>query len=143
MTDSAGSGRPNHGVLFHGDLRLVCFRPQGRLDEESLRELVKSLEEKEDAASAPFDRFTDTSDLTDIDLDLEFVYRIALHRRAAFEGQRWLIKSAFYVTSVEAARVVGLHARVTENSPLQVRLFENRASAASWLEVPRTTLDFS
>ena len=143
MGTSPESGKESHGILFHGDVRLVCFRPAGRLDEESLRQLVKTLEEKEDAAHALFDRFTDTSHLTAIDLDLEFVYRIALHRRAAYEGRHAPIKSAFYVTSVEAARVVGVHARATEHSPLQVRLFEDLESAARWLGVPRTRLELS
>ena len=130
-----------HGILFLTQVRLVCFRPLGRLDEEALVSLVKLLEAKEDAARAPFDRFIDTSKLRLTDLDLDFVYRIALHRRTTYEG-RAPIRSAFYVNTIEAARAVGIHARVTENSPLQVRLFQDFDAAAAWLGVSRTTLDF-
>ena len=102
--------------------------------------LVKLLEEKESVARAPFDRFTDTSKLDATHLDLAFVYRVALHRRATF-ADRPPVKSAFYVTNSAAARAVELHARVTENSPLHVRLFEDLDSAARWLGVTRSMLD--
>ena len=130
----------DHGILFHTKVRLVCFRPLGALDEEAITLLVKQLEEKENVARAPFDRFTDTSKLDATHLDLAFVYRIALYRRGIF-ADRPPVKSAFYVTNTAAARVVELHARVTENSPLHVRLFEDLDSAARWLGVSRGILD--
>ena len=143
MSDEATTppaSESDHGILFHTNVRLVCFRPVGILDEEAITSLVQLLEAKERVARAPFDRFTDTSKLDATHLDLAFVYRLALHRRGVYADLP-PVKSAFYVTSVAAARAVELHARVTENSPLHVRLFEDLDSAAQWLQVARGVLD--
>ena len=98
------------GVLFNEELRLMVFRPRGILNAKAVAELVRFLEEEEDRAHEPFNRFTDTSQLDAIDLDKRFVYRIALHRRRFYVG-REPVRSAFYITSAAAGRYVKIHAR--------------------------------
>ena len=128
------------GVSFDEDLRLMIFKPRGILDAKAIAALVKSLEQEEDRCHEAFNRFTDTSKLDALDLDERFVYRIALHRRRFYEG-RQPVKSAFYITSSAAGRYVRIHAAVTENSPLQVKIFRELDPAADWLGVPRTALE--
>jgi hypothetical protein len=127
-------------VHFDEDLRLMVFRPRGILDAKAVVALVRYLEEEEDRAHEPFNRFTDTSKLDALDLDKRFVYRIALHRRRSYMG-RPPVKSAFYITSDAAARYVKIHAEGTEHSPLRVRMFKELEHAAEWLGVARTVLE--
>ena len=65
-------------------------------------------------AAKPFNRFSDLS----------------------FAESFHLIKSAFYVAHPEAARLVKIHALMTDLSPLEVEMFEEREGAAKWLGVP-------
>jgi hypothetical protein len=46
-----------------------------------------------------------------------------------------VVKSAFFVTAPEVARYVKVHALVTDQSPLQVAMFDDLAAGADWLEV--------
>ncbi len=118
----------------------MVFRPRGIFDADAVTTLIRFLEEEEDRSHEPFNRFTDTSKLDALDLEKQFVYRIALHRRRFYVG-RTPVKSAFYITSDAAARYVKIHADGTEDSPLQVRMFKDLDHAAEWLGVPRTLLE--
>ena len=58
-------------AIFHHDLWLMVFRPRGVFSEKRIRTLVKLLEDAENAAARPFNRFTDLSQLFAVDLDVE------------------------------------------------------------------------
>jgi hypothetical protein len=124
---------PRH-MIFHHDLRLMVFRPRGILTEKHVDKDVAMLEAAEDQAKEPFNRFSDLSQLKRIKLDFQYVFRIALHRRLKY-AKRPPVRSAFYVTSEEAARVIRVHALVTDYSPLRVQMFEKIEDAAEWLGV--------
>jgi hypothetical protein len=130
---------PPH-VSFHHDLRLLVYRPRGILREKAINTIVEFLEKEEDRAEKPFDRFTDTSKVTAIDLNFRFVFRIALHRRL-FYARRPAVKSAFYVNSPEAARVVKIHVLMTDHSPLRCAMFHTLEDAAKWMGVSVETLE--
>ena len=122
-------------VLFHAGLRLMVYRPRGILSEKRVQSLIDFLEMEEDQTERPFNRFTDLSKLDALDLDLKAMIRISLYRRLAY-GKYPPVRSAFYVTSPAAARVVRVHVIVTDRSPLQVRMFLKVSAAATWLGVP-------
>ena len=124
---------PKH-MVFHHDLHLFVFHPRGRLTEKRILKDIAYLEEAEDQAKHPFNRFTDTSNADLSRLTFKQIMRISLHRRLKY-GTRPKVKSAFYVTNPEAMRIVKLHALMTGNSPLQVRIFEDLSDAAKWLGV--------
>jgi hypothetical protein len=128
-------------VIFHHDLRLLVFRPRGILTEKEVTRVVEFLEIEEDRAQMPFNRFTDNSKLDAVDLDFDFIFRISLHRRLVYAKQPQ-VKSAFYVNSPAIARVVKLHAILTDRSPLQVKMFKDFAAAAKWLGVSPETLEY-
>ena len=90
-------------------------------------------------AAKPFNRFCDLSAVESFHLTFRYVFHVALHRRLSYAG-RGPIKSAFYVTHPEAAHLVKIHALLTEHSPLNVEMFEEREAAAKWLGVPVETL---
>ena len=64
---------------------------------------------------------------------------MSLLTRLSYVG-REQIKSAFYVTHPEAAQLVKIHALMTDQSPLDVEMFEEREAAAKWLGVPVESL---
>jgi hypothetical protein len=124
---------PAH-VLFRKDLSLILWKPHGILDEVRVNEIVAFIDVAEKRASKPFNRFADLSALDMVDLNFEFVFHIALHRRLSAPHSP--IKSAFYVTNPATAHYAKLHAMLTDYSPLDVALFTEREAAAKWLCVP-------
>ena len=127
-------------VQFHPDVHLMIFRHRGILDEESINQIVGFVEQEEIRADRPFNRFADLSQLDAVELDFSFIFRISLYRRLAY-GNRAPVKSAFYVTSPATARIVRIHALMTDHSPLRVAMFHDVGEAAKWLEVPREFLE--
>ena len=125
---------PAH-VLYRKDLSLLLWKPHGVLDEALVNEIVAFVDAAEERASKPFNRFADLSALDAVDLNFNFVFHIALHRRLAYAPNPQ-VKSAFYVTSPATAHYVKLHAMLTDYSPLDVALFTEHAAAAKWLGVP-------
>lgn len=128
-------------VVFHHDLHLMVYRPRGIIDEKEVNRIVQFLEKEEDRADHPFNRFTDNSKLDAVDLNFDFVFRVSLHRRLVYAG-RPPVKSAFYINSPAVARVIKLHAILTDQSPLQVKMFKDFPSAAKWLGVSEETLHY-
>ena len=126
-------------IQFHEDLHLLVWRPRGILDEAVVNKLLVNLLRRETIAAKPFNRFCDLSAVESFHLTFKFVFHVALHRRLSQAG-REPIKSAFYVTHPEAAQVVKIHALMTDQSPLNVEMFEEREAAAKWLGVPMETL---
>ena len=95
-------------------------------------EIVAFLEQAEERAHKPFNRFSDLSKLEAIELNFDYVVQISLHRRLTYMKHP-PVKSAFYVTNSEAAHIVDIHALMTDHSPLQVAMFEEVDTAAEWL----------
>jgi hypothetical protein len=121
-------------VQFNEDLHLFIWKPRGILDEASVNKVLVDLLRYECRASQPFNRFSDLSELQAFHLTFKYVFHVALHRRLAYAG-REPVKSVFYVTNPEAARLVKFHAIITDRSPLKVEMFEDRADAARSLGV--------
>jgi hypothetical protein len=116
------------------DAKLFLWRPRGILNEEKVDHIIGFITDQEKKYGKTFDRFTDLSAIDAVDLTFKYVFQVALYRRLARVGQA-PIRSAFFVTSPAVARYVKLHALVTDHSPLQVAMFEDRSAAAEWLGV--------
>jgi hypothetical protein len=80
-------------------------------------------------------RFADLTALDQVELNFEFIFHVSLHRRLTYSGHP-ATKAAFLVTSSDAEHYAKLHAMLTDYSPLEVAVFEDRAAAAKWLGVP-------
>ena len=117
----------------------MVFRPRGVLSEKRIRTLVKMLDEAEEEAARPFNRFTDLSQLFAVDLNIEAILSVSLHRQATYM-KRAPVKSAFYVTTDAVARIAKIHTMVMESSYLSVRVFETIGKAARWLRIPKEML---
>jgi len=126
-------------VQFHEDIWLVVWRPRGIVDEAAVNKVLVDLLRRETMSAQPFNRYCDLSAIESFHLAFKYVFHVALHRRLSYAG-RAPVKSAFYVTHPEAAHLVRIHALLTDYSPLEVEMFEEREAAAKWLGVPIESL---
>jgi hypothetical protein len=122
-------------VEFHEDIRLLIYRPHGLLSKAALDEILRALEKLEFSLSEPFNRFTDTLKADPVELNAQYVIEFSLHRRFAYTGHP-PVKSAILATDATMIHYARLHALLTQDSPLHVRVFQNRKEAAEWLDVP-------
>ncbi|HEU0209721.1 MAG TPA: hypothetical protein VFQ78_12180 [Candidatus Udaeobacter sp.] len=121
-------------VRFDEEARLFIYRPSGLLDEASVDSAVRVLEELEKSQKQPFNRFSDASRIERLELNYQYVIRVSLCRVLAY-GDRPPVKSAMLATDPTIAHYFQLHAIITEESPINVRVFRERGEAANWLGV--------
>jgi hypothetical protein len=122
-------------VQFLEDVRLFIYRPRRLLSEAAVDEILVVLGKLEFLLPEPFDRFLDTLAADEIELNVQYVIQISLYRRFAYAGQP-PVKSAILATDSTMIHYARLHASLTQGSPLDVRVFQNREEAAQWLGVP-------
>ena len=122
-------------VEFHEDVRLVVWRPRGVLNRAAVNRIITVIGELETILKEPFNRFSDTVAADAIDLNFEYIIRVSLYRRR-FYGNRPAIKTAILATDSTVADYGHLHASLTQGSPINVRVFQDRKEAAQWLGVP-------
>ena len=124
------------GVLFHAEQRLLVWRPRGLLDEKMVSDVVATLNQLEMELREPFNRFSDTAGIEQVDLNYEYVISVALYRRFAY-AHRQPIKSAILATHPKFIHYAQIHALVTRGSPINVRIFpDDRPAVAQWLGAP-------
>ena len=129
---------PAH-VLLRKEVSLILWKPRGVLDQSRVNAIIAFIEAVEKRNSKPLNRFNDLSALDAVDLNFDFVFRVALGRRLS-AAPKPAVKSAFYVTSEITTHYAKLHAVLTDYSPLDVALFTDRVAAAKWLGVPLEAL---
>jgi len=124
------------GVQFHLDQRLLVWRPRGLLDEKIVSDVVAALGQLEMELHEPFNRFSDTAGVEQVDLNYEYVISVGLYRRCAY-AHRPPIKSAILATHPKFIHYAQVHALLTRDSPIDVRIFpDDRPAVAQWLDVP-------
>jgi hypothetical protein len=122
-------------VQFHEDIRLLIYRPCGVLNEQSLDKIVSIIGDLEAKLKEPFNRFFDTLGHDEVELNFRYVIQISLHRVLSY-GDRPPVKSAILATDTTIGHYCQLHAIITEESPINVRIFQKREDVAKWLGVP-------
>jgi len=122
-------------VEFHEDIRLLIYRPRGVLNEQSVNKIVAIIDDLESRLKEPFNRFFDTLGHDEVELNYRYVIQISLYRVLSYLD-RPPVKSAILATDFTIIDYCRLHAIITEDSPIKVRIFQERAEAAQWLNVP-------
>jgi hypothetical protein len=122
-------------VQFHEDIRLVVYRPRGLLDETAINRIVSIIGDLEAKLQEPFNRFFDTLGHDEVELNFRYVIQVSLYRVLSY-GDRPPVKSAILATDSTIGHYFQLHAIITEDSPINVRIFQKREDAAKWLGVP-------
>ena len=122
-------------VEFHEDIRLLVYRPRGVLNERSVDKIVSIVGDLETKLQEPFNRFFDTLGHDEVELNFRYVIQMSLHRVLSYLD-RPPVKSAILATDSTIVHYCQLHAIITEDSPITVRIFQEREDAAKWLGVP-------
>jgi len=121
-------------LSFQADIALLIYRPRGVINEASVNQAISVLGELEAELKEPFNRFTDTVEADEIDLNFRYVIHVSLYRRLTY-ANRPSVKSAILATDSAAIHYARLHAVLTQGSPIHARIFQDRESAAEWLGV--------
>lgn len=122
-------------VEFHEDIGLLVYRPRGLVNRDAINRIITVIGELEFTLKKPFNRFMDTTTADVVDLNLEYIRGVSLYRRQIY-GDRPAIKVAILATDATMADYGRLHASLTQGSPINVRVFQDRGEAAQWLGVP-------
>jgi len=122
-------------IEFQKDIRLLIYRPHGVIDEAAIKEIVSVVEDLEAKLQEPFNRFSDTLDADEVELNFKYVIQVSLCRRLSYAGHP-PVKSAILATNSTMIHYARLHAVLTQGSPINVRVFKDRREAAEWLNVP-------
>jgi len=122
-------------VEFHEDIRLLIYRPRGVIDEAAVKKVVDVLEDLEAKLQRPFNRFFDTLEADEVELNFKYVIQVSLCRRLAYAGHP-PVKSAILARDSTMIHYARLHALLTQGSPINVHVFRDRAEAAQWLDLP-------
>ena len=126
-------------IQFHEDIRLLVYRPSGVLNEATVNKIIKVIGDLEATLKQPFDRFSDTLGHDEVELNFKYVIHVSLYRRLTYSN-RPPIKSAILATNSAIIHYGRLHALLTQGSPINVRIFQDREEAAQWLGVPLARL---
>ena len=122
-------------IEFHDDIRLFIYRPRGLLNEASVDKAVSVLVELEKNQKEPFNRFSDASAIDRVELNYQYVIQVSLYRVLTY-ADRSPVKSAMLATDSIVGHYFQLHAIIAEDSPINVRIFQQLEDAAKWLGVP-------
>jgi hypothetical protein len=122
-------------VEFHEEIRLLVYRPRGLVNKAAVTKIITVIGELETTLEEPFNRFSDTVGADAVDLNFEYIIHVSLYRRS-FYGKRPPIKSAILATDATLIHYGKVHALLTQGSPINVRVFQDRKEAAQWLGVP-------
>jgi hypothetical protein len=122
-------------IQFHEDIRLLVYRPSGLLNEATVNKIVNVIGDLEARLKEPFNRFSDTLGHDEVELNFRYIIHVSLYRRLTY-ARRPPIKSAILATHSTIIHYARLHALLTQGSPINVRLFEDRQEAAQWLYLP-------
>jgi hypothetical protein len=122
-------------IEFYQDIRLLVYRPRGLINEETVNKIIAVIEGLEAKTQEPFNRFSDTSEAHEVELNFRYVIQVSLHRRLARKG-RAPVKSAILATDSTIVHYARLLALLTQGSSIKVRVFQDRKEAAEWLGIP-------
>jgi hypothetical protein len=122
---------------FYADERLLTWHPTGVFGDNTAAHVMEYLELAEEFEGEAFDRYTDLTRISEIQLGLGDVVRLA-RQRLRYKGPH--VKSAIHASSVESVTIAKMYAELLRGSRIQVCIFHSRAKAADWLGVPRKLL---
>ena len=122
-------------IEFDQDIRLLIYRPKGVINEAEINRVIGVIEGIEAASPQPFNRFSDTSETHEVELNFQYVIQASLHRRLVHAG-RVPVKSAILATDSTIVHYARLLILLTQGSSIKVQVFQDCEQAAQWLGVP-------
>jgi hypothetical protein len=124
---------------FHKDVHLLVYRPRGVIDQATINNIIKVVEQLEIETRDPFNRLYDMSEATEVNLNLQYVTQASIYRRLSHRGRK-SVKSAILAKDSDLVHYGQLLELLTRASSIKVRVFDTREEAARWLGVPMERL---
>lgn len=121
-------------IEFHEDIRLFIYRPRSFSDKASVDRAVNALADLETKLKEPFNRFSDASAVDRVELNYRYVIQVSLYRVLSY-ADRAPVKSAMLASDSAIDHYFHLHAIITKDTPINVRIFQQREDVAKWLGV--------
>jgi metal-dependent HD superfamily phosphatase/phosphodiesterase len=84
-------------IQFYEDAHLLVYRSRGLLNEVSVNKVISVMEDLEASKQEPFNRFFDTLEHDEVELNFRYVINVSLCRRLSYAGHP-PIKSAILAT---------------------------------------------
>jgi hypothetical protein len=121
---------------YHPRWHLLTWFPRGVLNEAFADQVIEFIEMEERIQEAPFDRYADLSGLTHIRLGIDHVIHTARRRRIVKQP----VRMALFADNPISFGVAHSYELLMLDAMIEVRAFNRRGAAATWLEVPLKTL---
>jgi hypothetical protein len=106
------------------------------LNEAFADQVIEFIEMEERIQEAPFDRYADLSGLTHIRLGIDHIIHTARRRRIVKQP----VRMALFADNPITFGVAHSYELLMLDAMIEVRAFNRRGAAATWLEVPLKTL---
>ena len=111
----------------------------GLIDEAAVNKIMGVIEEIEAVTQKPFNRFSDASEIDEVEPNFRYIIQVSLHRRLA-HAECIPVTSAILATDSSLIHHARLFVLLTEGSTIQVRVFQDRREATEWPGDPNELL---
>jgi hypothetical protein len=125
------------GALYYPKFHLMSWRPVGIFDAALADKVIEFIEREEYIQDAPFDRYTDLSAISEVQINLQHLLEVGRRRWKVLQP----VNSAIFADKKHTLIIAQIYASLMEDAVMiTVRAFQDRESAAQWLGVPVTIL---
>jgi hypothetical protein len=120
-------------AVYYPKFRLMTWHPIGIFDGALADKVWEFIESEERVQDAPFDRYTDLSGVTEVQISLQRLLEAARRRRRVLQP----VNSAIFADKKFSVIIAQIYESLMEEAVMiTVRAFRERQSAAQWLGVP-------
>ena len=120
-------------AVYYPKFRLMTWHPIGIFDGALADKVREFIEWEEHMQDAPFNRYTDLSGVTEVQISLQRLLEAARQRRRVLQA----VNSAIFADKKYSFLIAQIYESLMEEAvAITVRAFRERESAAQWLDVP-------
>jgi hypothetical protein len=120
-------------AVYYPKFRLMTWHPVGIFDAALAENVLQFMEWEEYIQDAPFDRYTDLSGITEVQINLQHLSEAARRRRSVLQP----VRSAIFANETDFFVIAQIYESLMEHAEaITVRAFREREIAAQWLGVP-------
>jgi len=120
-------------AVYYPKFRLMTWHPIGIFDGALADKVREFIEWEEHMQDASFNRYTDLSGVTEVQISLQRLLEAARQRRRVLQA----VNSAIFADKKYSFLIAQIYESLMEEAvAINVRAFRERESAAQWLDVP-------
>ena len=120
-------------AMYYPKFRLMTWHPIGIFDKALADNIMEFIEWEEYVQDAPFDRYTDLSGVTQVQISLQRLLEVGRQRRRVLQP----VNSAIFADKKHSFLIAQIYESLMEEAVMiTVRAFRERELAAQWLGVP-------